>query len=188
MIPARRPVLIPDRSAYRQRLQGWLHSTDLAKVSRADLAWLYPGERCESVARRRLELGPALVVVTCGADGCSAFTRSRALNMPAGPVEGADPGGAGDSVAAGLLAWLYQHGALTPSRQAALSEEDLAVALGYAAAAAALTCARPAPTRPTRPKSRQPCASARAIPHWNLDPRPELPVKLRRRSQCAGGA
>src|SRR5262249_49349384 len=84
--PNVRAALIPDGAAYRRRLQGWLHSTDLAKVSRADLAWLYPGERCESVARRRRELGPALVVVTCGADGCSAFTRSRALNMPAVPV------------------------------------------------------------------------------------------------------
>lgn len=140
--PNVRPALIPERTAYARRLQGWLHSTDLAKVSRADLAWLYPGERCESVARRWLELGRGLVVVTWGADGCSVFTRSRALNMPAVPVEVVDTVGAGDSFTGGLLARLYQHGALTPSRLAGLSEEDLAAALGYAAAAAALTCAR----------------------------------------------
>lgn len=140
--PNVRPALIPDRAAYGRRLEGWLHSTDLAKVSRADLGWLYPGERCQSVARRWLELGPALVVVTCGADGCSGFTRSQALNVPAVPMEVVDTVGAGDSFTAGLLAWLCQHGALAPWLLAALSEKDLGAALGYAAAAAALTCAR----------------------------------------------
>lgn len=147
--PNVRPALIRDRAAYRRRLEGWLHSTDLAKVSRADLGWLYPGERCESVARRWLELGPALVVVTCGGDGCSGFSRSLALNIPAVPVEVVDTVGAGDSFTAGLLAWLCQHGALAPWRLGALSETELGAALGYAATAAALTCARAGADPPT---------------------------------------
>ena len=140
--PNVRPALIPDRAEYRRRLEGWLRFTDLAKVSRADLGWLYPRERPALVARRWLELGPVLVVVTCGADGCSGFTRSRALNVPAVSMEVTDTVGAGDSFTAGLLAWLYQREALAPPLLAALSDRELGAALGYAATAAALTCGR----------------------------------------------
>ncbi|HKA48144.1 MAG TPA: carbohydrate kinase [Candidatus Dormibacteraeota bacterium] len=140
--PNVRPALIPDRAEYRRRLEGWLHFTDLAKVSRADLGWLYPRQQPELVARRWLELGPAFVVVTCGADGCSGLTRSRTVNVPALRMEVKDTVGAGDSFTAGLLAWLYQRRALAPRLLAALSDQELGAALGYAAAAAALTCGR----------------------------------------------
>ena len=140
--PNVRPALIHDRTGYRRRLEGWLQFTDLAKVSRADLGWLYPRERPELVARRWLELGPALVVVTCGADGCSGFTQSRALDVQAMPMEVSDTVGAGDSFTAGLLAWLYQHGILAARKLTTLSDKELGGALAYAAAAAALTCGR----------------------------------------------
>ncbi len=147
--PNVRPALIPDRAAYLRRLEGWLPFTDLLKVSRADLAWLFPEDACRSVARRWLELGPALVVVTSGKDGCLAFRASQEIGVPGLQVEVVDTVGAGDAFTAGLLAWLYAHSALVPLKLLALSAQELRAALGYATAAAALTCARSGADPPT---------------------------------------
>lgn len=71
--PNVRPSLIRDPAAYRGRLEGWLAAADIVKVSRADLAWLYPGAAPERSARRWRALGPAAVVVTLGPDGAEGF-------------------------------------------------------------------------------------------------------------------
>src|SRR3954447_1710030 len=42
--PNVRPGLIADREAFRSRLEAQVALTDVVKVSRADLDWLYPGE------------------------------------------------------------------------------------------------------------------------------------------------
>ena len=71
--PNVRPGLVADRDAYLQRLEGLVRLADLVKVSRADLAWLYPGQAPEAVASRWLGFGPALVLVTRGKDGATAL-------------------------------------------------------------------------------------------------------------------
>jgi fructokinase len=147
--PNVRPNVIGDRDGYLKRLEGWLPSVDLVKVSRADLAWLYPGEPLEPVARRWLSYGPALVVVTRGPDGSSAFTAAGARQVDGVPVKVVDTIGAGDAFMSGLLARLYELGLLDRGRLESLSDE-LADVLQYAIRVSALTCTRAGAEPPTK--------------------------------------
>lgn len=148
--PNVRPRLIGDREAYRRRMEGWVASCDLVKASRADLAWLYPGQEVEQVAERWRGLGPAVVVVTAGGQGAEGWTRSGAIHVPAVPVEVVDTVGAGDAFTAGLLAWLWRHGRTDRAGLAALDPSTLGEALAYAGRVAALTCTRPGADPPRR--------------------------------------
>ena len=147
--PNVRPNVIRDRDAYIKRLEGWLPSVDLVKVSRADLAWLYPGEPLEPVARRWLSYGPALVVVTRGPDGSTAFTAAGARQVDGVPVKVVDTIGAGDAFMSGLLARLYELGLLDRGRLESLPGE-LADVLQYATRVSALTCTRAGAEPPTK--------------------------------------
>jgi fructokinase len=67
--PNVRPSLIPDRSVYTERLQRALRRTDVLKASAEDLVWIEPELGTEAAARKLLQAGPALALVTRGADG-----------------------------------------------------------------------------------------------------------------------
>src|SRR2546429_309643 len=99
--PNVRPAVIPDRAAYLGRLERWLPSVDLVKVSRADLAWLHPGEPLDDAARRWLDRGPALVVVTRGAGGRGVAGPGGAGGGGGGPAGSPGPprGGVGGGAA-----------------------------------------------------------------------------------------
>ncbi len=140
--PNVRPFLIPDKSAYEERLRGWLGRVDLVKVSQADLAWLYPGQGPLEVARAWLRLGPALVVVTLGAEGALALLDGKEVRVEAPRVEVVDTVGAGDAFMAGLLAGLYRAGVASRPALLELDLEQLSRLLAFAAKVAALTCTR----------------------------------------------
>src|SRR5579875_3688325 len=70
--PNVRPSLLGDPSDVRQRWQRFLRLADIVKASGDDVAALHPGESVVDVARRWAATGPALVVVTLGADGAIA--------------------------------------------------------------------------------------------------------------------
>lgn len=120
------------------------------KASHEDTAWLYPDTTVEDVARSWLDLGANLVVITSGAAGSLALTRRLRLRQPAFRVDVTDTVGAGDAYTAGLLSALVRR-EVTGTRQLAdLGEPLLLEVLHEAAAAAALTCARPGADPPTR--------------------------------------
>jgi len=148
--PNVRPGLIPDRGAYLTRLEGWLRTADLVKASVADLAWLHPEEPPVAVARRWLATGPALVLVTSGGGGATAFTRSAQVTAPAPAVKVVDTIGAGDAFTAATLAWLWDEGVRERAALASLDEPALAELLAFANQAAARTCARPGADPPWR--------------------------------------
>lgn len=54
------------------RVERCVALSDVVKASDEDAAWLYPGRPIEQVAAHWLALGPAVVVVTRGADGSTA--------------------------------------------------------------------------------------------------------------------
>ncbi len=141
--PNVRSSLIPDRATYVRRLLSWLPHVDLVRASEADLAWLYPEETVEVVARRWLAAGPALVVVTLGSRGAIAFTLSQSVLRAAPQVNVVDTVGAGDSFMAGFLSALNSEGALRKGALHSLAEADLARALDPALRVAAVTCGRP---------------------------------------------
>lgn len=148
--PNVRPSLIPDKTAWTRRLEGWIELVDIVKVSRADLDWLYPGEAPEAVAERWRGLGPLVVAVTRGAEGAFALFGGRRVDVPGRQVEVADTVGAGDTFHAGLLAKLWEQGVLARERLAGADEEQIAAALDWGIRAAAVNCARPGADPPRR--------------------------------------
>ncbi len=79
--PNCRPSIMGEAAAVRARVERYLAAADLVKVSDEDLAWLYPEattvESRLDQAHRWAGAGPAVVVVTLGADGAVAFTRDQ---------------------------------------------------------------------------------------------------------------
>ena len=148
--PNVRPSLTGERAAYVARLEGWVSLADVVKVSRADLAWLYPRSTPEAVAAAWLALGPNLVVVTRGRDGCFGVTHRDRVEIPGVPVVVSDTVGAGDAFTSGLLAWLHEAGQLERASIREIQVDTLARALEFANGAAAVTCTRTGAQPPTR--------------------------------------
>jgi fructokinase len=74
--------------------------------------------------------------------------------VPAVRVPVVDTVGAGDAFSAGLLAGLAQHGVTSRAALDALYIDDLVATLRFAAAVAALTCARAGADPPRRAEVR----------------------------------
>src|SRR5579864_6310954 len=72
--PNVRPGLLADPGHGREVAERAIGLAHLAKASSDDIAWLYPDLAPADVARRWLELGASVVVITSGADGASAWT------------------------------------------------------------------------------------------------------------------
>jgi fructokinase len=106
--PNCRPGVIPDESAYRERLTTLLGRTDLLKASEDDLAWLVPGADPVDAARSLLREGPPVAVVTRGSRGAVVVTATDAVEVPAVEAKLVDTIGAGDSFGGALLAWLHE--------------------------------------------------------------------------------
>jgi fructokinase len=147
--PNVRPGLVADRAAYVARLEGWVDLADLVKVSRADLAWLYPGREPDEAAAAWLARGPAVVVVTRGDAGALALHAGGRVEIGGTPVAVSDTVGAGDSFTSGLLAWLASAGRLERDRIRGIGDGELRAALAFADAAASITCTRAGAQPPT---------------------------------------
>lgn len=143
--PNIRPALLPDQEDVARRLQRLVDLADIVKVSDEDLAWLSPEEPGDVVAQRWLGAGPAIVVITQGADGSAALARSGRLDIPTPPTTVVDTVGAGDSYMSGLLAGLHHEGLLDGGRRDDLHDidaETLARVTSVATRSAAWTVGR----------------------------------------------
>ena len=141
--PNLRPDVVQDEQGYRALLQRLFTLIDILKLSDADLAWLMPKIPAEQAIHELLALGPALVVVTRGAQGVSAVKAGASVvSVPGFPVEVVDTVGAGDTFCGALLTGLAQRRVVTRAALQDVSGEDLEVMLRFAAAAAALNCMR----------------------------------------------
>jgi fructokinase len=145
--PNCRPAVISDPAGYRARLARVLAHSDVVKVSDDDLAWLAPGVPATDAARALLGQGPAVVLLTRGAEGALALTAGAEEELAAPPVEVVDTIGAGDAFSGGWLAWWSER---------ELGRADLADAASvteatrFACLVAALTCARAGASPPAR--------------------------------------
>lgn len=150
--PNLRAALVP--GDIHARVERSLRAAHLVKVSADDLDVLYPGERTDRVARRWLQLGPQLLVVTRGAGGVDAYpgTESQGpVSCDGVAVHAVDTVGAGDAFMAALLAGLADRGLATPAGLAALSADRPALGglLSEATVVAAITCERAGADPPT---------------------------------------
>jgi fructokinase len=140
----------PDIAHWQQVVEQMVAVSHLVKVSDEDLGLLFPSETPEQVAARWLAQGVALVAVTRGANGASAWTRIAQAEVPTPKVQVVDTVGAGDTFQAALLTWLDEHNALTPEALAKLDAASIGALLDFAARAAAITCSRRGADMPRR--------------------------------------
>jgi len=140
--PNIRPQFIADEAAYRARLDRMLAMADIVKLSDEDLAWLSGEGDPETQARAVLDRGPAIVIVSRGKDGATAYTGDRKIPLPAPLVEVVDTVGAGDTFNAGFLAGLTRLDRLDKPGLGKLDDDTLRQALTLGAAVAAITVSR----------------------------------------------
>lgn len=140
----------PDLLRWRDAVAWMATRAHLLKISSEDLALLNPETDPRQTAAEWLSLGVAMVVVTHGADGVTAFTRQGEVFVEAMPVQVIDTVGAGDTFQAALLTWMAEHGLLAPERLAAVTLTQVRDMLGFAARAASITCSRRGADMPRR--------------------------------------
>ncbi|MEU1213189.1 carbohydrate kinase [Streptomyces sp. NPDC005791] len=143
--PNVRPALMGEHAPAVDRAERCVELSDIVKASDEDLRWLYPDEAPEEAAERWLGSGPAVVLVTRGAGGATAFLPGVTVSIGAPPVRVVDTVGAGDAFMSGALHALASHGLLGAAGRARLRTLDAAVlddVLRHAVASAAVTVAR----------------------------------------------
>lgn len=134
--PNVRSVVMSDHEKYVEAVERWVSISSVVKVSDDDLAWLYPDQSYEAVAKRWIDAGAALVVVTRGPSGLVGLTADGSVEVPGVKVEVADTVGAGDTVGAIIVEAMIEKGILN------LTGEVLKSVLHRAAVAAGITCSR----------------------------------------------
>ncbi len=153
--PNARPGLQGQAGSARGKVDRSAALAHVIKASAEDVDWLYgqPGSAGRTrAAASWLARGTALVVVTDGANGATAWTPGLPpVTRPAFPVEVVDTVGAGDAFTSGLLDALARRDLLTPGAVAGLDDVTvLAGLLDDAALVAAITCSRPGADPPRR--------------------------------------
>lgn len=140
--PNIRENLVKDRRAYLERLGRMIAMCDILKISDEDVTWITGKTDLVAAARKWLNAGAKVVVVTKGENGVEAFTKGVTVKQAAVNVKVADTVGAGDTFTAGFLASLQAAGKLTKAAISYLDETSLRNAVSYAAKAAAITVSR----------------------------------------------
>jgi len=138
--PNCRPQAISDHVAYRARFIRILRHTDIVKVSREDLAYLYPEAPAQAAAARLLDRGPQLILVTDGPRPARALLPGgQQISVEVPQVDVVDTIGAGDAFGGAFLAWWT---CSELSRRDLDRTGEVHEALVAAAQVAALTCTR----------------------------------------------
>jgi fructokinase len=145
--PNIRPFMVKDKNTYIRRLETWMASSTIVKISIADLSFIYPDLEPEKSLQKILTLGPRLVIVTLGAEGAAALLRREdggfiRVKAPVVELPVVDTIGAGDTFHGAFLSWLKLKGKMSYSALVSLSEQDLYDALYFANKAASLVCSR----------------------------------------------
>lgn len=152
--PNVRPALMGNPVTARASIEQMVALSDIVKVSDEDLRWLDPDSSPNALARQWLESGPALVVVTRGREGASAFTSdARRIDVTAPHVAVADTVGAGDSFMAGLIDGLWSQGYMGAERRddlKTISTDVINYVVTRCVGIAAITVSRPGADPPTR--------------------------------------
>jgi fructokinase len=134
--PNIRPSVMGDHDLYEAAVEKWAALSSVIKVSDDDMAWLYPDQKYEDVAKRWISDGAALVVVTRGSQGIIGITADGSVEVDGAKITVADTVGAGDTVGAIIVEAMAEKGIL------ALTGDVLKAVLHRAAVAAGITCSR----------------------------------------------
>lgn len=138
-----RPALVGDRALWAERFAPYEALATIMKASEEDVALAYGGERsAEAAAAHWLARGAAMVLITRGERGASAFSPGRRIDLDAPAVSVIDTVGAGDCFHAGFLAALERQDALSRPALATLGDDILHSTLAWAVTTASLNVAR----------------------------------------------
>ena len=151
--PNVRLSVVADPTIWRNRIAALLPFVDLVKVSREDIAELFPDQTPDAVAHRWLDAGPSIVVVTDGAKSVRAYRPASMIEVPPSSVDVVDTVGAGDAFQAALLTCLM-HERSDRMDAATITDAALRVALEQASEVAAETCRRRGADIPFRSATR----------------------------------
>jgi len=105
-----RAPAIRDPASYRARLGRLLERCNVVKASDDDLAWLDEDRDPVAAARALVGAGPAVVLLTRGAEGATVVSEGGELDVAAPAVQVVDTIGAGDAFGGGFLAWWGREG------------------------------------------------------------------------------
>lgn len=149
--PNLRPAVVGSTRRWAEAVERFYRAATIIKASDEDIRTAWEGQvSIEQAAAYWMELGAALVVVTQGAAGATAFCRAGRISTAGLAVEVVDTVGAGDSFHAALLAWLVEAGRMSRDAIAALDLPSLSDLLACATAAAAVTVTRRGADMPRR--------------------------------------
>jgi fructokinase len=150
--PNARPTLQGDAASARAKVARSAPLAHVIKASSDDIDYLYDGQELGSVVEGWLDGGAALVVITSGSAGATAWVPGEVgVKRPAFPTRVVDTVGAGDAFMSGLLDGLGRRGLATPAAVGSLADPSvLASLLDEAGAGAAITCSRAGANPPTR--------------------------------------
>jgi fructokinase len=127
----------------KRRVERSVGRAHVVKASREDIEWLYPEQSVDEIGARWNELGPALVVVTDGAEGAIGYRAGAdPLRRPGRQIHLVDTIGAGDAFTAGLLSGLVRRDLHHPERLGAIEEAALVEVVDEAVLVSSLTCER----------------------------------------------
>jgi len=140
--PNIRENVIKDRREYLERIGRLIAMCDILKISDEDVTWITGKTELGAAARKWLNAGAKVVVITRGENGVEAFTKGISIKVPSVNVKVVDTVGAGDTFTAGFLASLQRAGKLNKAAISYLDETSLRNAVNYAARAAAITVSR----------------------------------------------
>jgi fructokinase len=142
--PNIRPAVLGNRDEYVKKIEKWVAISSVVKVSDEDLIWLYPNKAIVEIAKKWLEVGVQLVVVTLGGKGITAYRENEQISVDAVKVVVADTVGAGDTVGAVLVETIVKNGLDK------LTGEVLKSMLNRATKAAAITVSRTGANPPSK--------------------------------------
>ncbi len=134
--PNIRPSVMADKAKYAAAVEKWVSISSVVKVSDDDIAWLYPTDSLDAVARRWINAGVSCVVITRGEKGLIGFTSSGMEEVDGVKVDVVDTVGAGDTVGAIVVEGIIKHSVH------GLQGQALNALLHKAAIAAGITCSR----------------------------------------------
>jgi fructokinase len=140
--PNIRANFIKDRREYLERINRLIAMCDILKISDEDITWITGRTDLAVAARKWLNAGAKVVVITRGENGIEVFTKGLSFKQPSVNVKVVDTVGAGDTFTAGFLASLQKAGKLNKAAVSYLDETSLRNAVTYAARAAAITVSR----------------------------------------------
>ena len=134
--PNVRSSVVGDPEKYRLAVEKWVGISSVIKLSDDDIAWLYPDESMDEVAKRWIAGGASLVVITRGAKGIIGYTEHGYEEVDGAKVTVVDTVGAGDTVGAVVVEGILKHSVI------GLQGQVLNAVLHRAAIAAGITVSR----------------------------------------------